>query len=193
MDIATGKRCAMCFEVKMLSEFSIRSQRGRKYPLAYCKPCKAKREIEIRNSDLNAYNTYKRSYYRKNRSVILRKAMIARTENPSYFNERTRKWKESNKILVSKYRKRYVENNREKFAFYNSQRRAIKIMASPRWANRDEIKKIYKNALILGMQVDHIVPLKSKIVCGLHVENNLQLLSSTENRSKFNRFWPDMP
>lgn len=44
----------------------------------------------------------------------------------------------------------------------------------------------------MGMDVDHIVPLISKNVCGLHTEDNLQLLLPTENRKKKNSWWPDM-
>jgi 5-methylcytosine-specific restriction endonuclease McrA len=42
-------------------------------------------------------------------------------------------------------------------------------------------------------EVDHIVPLKSPLVCGLHVEHNLQVIPATQNRRKHNRVWPDMP
>lgn len=41
--------------------------------------------------------------------------------------------------------------------------------------------------------VDHIVPIKSPIVCGLHCEANLQILPEAENIRKGNRHWPDMP
>lgn len=76
--------------------------------------------------------------------------------------------------------------------------------ALPKWADRDLIKQAYVAADLLMQvtgdwyEVDHIVPLRGaisrkQVVCGLHVEYNLQVIPRAENRAKSNVIWPDMP
>ena len=77
-------------------------------------------------------------------------------------------------------------------------RAASKMKATPAWANLAAIKAIYEEAAQLrasgiACDVDHIVPLRSRLVCGLHVEWNLRLVDPFENKSKGNRYWPDSP
>lgn len=76
------------------------------------------------------------------------------------------------------------------------QRQFLKNIATPSWANFDRIMEYYQDAKELteltGIQfhVDHIIPLNGKVVCGLHVENNLQILTREENLLKSNKFLP---
>ena len=79
-----------------------------------------------------------------------------------------------------------------------AKRRARKINATPTWANAPSIKSVYEKAYELTYttgirhEVDHIIPLNGKNVCGLHVETNLQILKFFENRKKSNHFKPSM-
>lgn len=76
---------------------------------------------------------------------------------------------------------------------------ADKKLATPKWANLFFIEEIYDLARLrtkyLGVKhsVDHIVPMTSDIVQGLHCEQNLRVVRHVDNISKKNRWWPDMP
>lgn len=73
----------------------------------------------------------------------------------------------------------------------NSRLRKVNLkQAFVSWADMAAITIIYQEAREKGMHVDHIVPLKHPLVCGLHVEHNLQLLTPSENRQKHNKFDP---
>jgi hypothetical protein len=93
----------------------------------------------------------------------------------------------------------YRQANPAKAMAWRMQRIAASKNAIPVWVDFAEIEKIYEAASFMSMttgtphEVDHAVPLQSKFVCGLHVANNLQILTRSENRKKSNRHWPDMP
>ncbi len=86
----------------------------------------------------------------------------------------------------NKFRKWQIRNRGRRNA-YEILRRTRKILATPTWVDVEQLNNIYINCP-KGMQVDHIIPLKSKVVCGLHVPWNLQYLTASENASKGNRF-----
>ena len=106
-----------------------------------------------------------------------------------------------NKILIVldtdvykiKDRNKYFTNVNYSTAYSSNLRRASKIKATPLWANKSAIKAIYDHSKSISSNgekhhVDHIIPLKNKYVCGLHVHQNLQVISSTENLKKSNKF-----
>ena len=96
-------------------------------------------------------------------------------------------WKNSNKpSSYNSYCTRCIQPlNTKAHRSIQAKRRAAKLQSTPKWANLDKIKNIYDNCPI-GYHVDHIIPLQGKYICGLHVENNLQYLTASENASKKN-------
>lgn len=70
--------------------------------------------------------------------------------------------------------------------------------ATPKWADRHKIAEFYREAKRLTRLtgelhvVDHTVPKISDLVCGLHVEHNLQVIHWRENTDKSNIWWPGM-
>ena len=91
------------------------------------------------------------------------------------------------------------KNNPDKAAQHKARHRAALLTAAPAWANKKYVDIFYQLAkeeakrVGVPVHVDHMVPLTHSLVCGLHVEYNLQLLVGKANISKGNRSWPDMP
>lgn len=86
----------------------------------------------------------------------------------------------------------HIENEK------NVRRRRARDLATPRWANLDKVKEIYRLARQISEttgvkhHVDHMVPLTSELVCGFHNEFNLQIIPGVENLQKHNHHWPNM-
>lgn len=88
------------------------------------------------------------------------------------------------KYLAKKAEAKAAKNvYREQTAAY----RARKAQRTPKWSDRSEIRKIYKEAERTGMVVDHFFPLFGETVSGLHVPANLRVIPQAENDMKSNK------
>jgi hypothetical protein len=160
---------------------------------------KIPREIKlIKNLTIDEYN---KIYYQKNKKKLVNRSRKYRINNEASLKEKAKKYRIKNKERINNYILQYRLNNKTKiskttksyylknlhiFKAINAKRRATKLKATPKFANLNKIKEIYNNCP-KGFHVDHIVPLTSKLVCGLHVEWNLQYLPAKENLSKSNK------
>ncbi len=83
---------------------------------------------------------------------------------------------------------KWSRENPDGRAAIGAKRRSTKLQRTPPWADLKAIEAIYTRAQLLGEHVDHIIPLRGKLVSGLHVAENLQCLPATENQRKGNKF-----
>jgi len=178
--LAVKKVCTKCLLPKDSNQFG-KSSANKSGKRPECKQCRKLENAEWRKNNPEYYKKYKiscqkrdrteykKQYYQLNKEIIINKSLLRAKKFP------------------------------EEYAKRAMHRIALKINATPKWASHEDINFIYKQSKVLSeingevFHVDHIVPLKSNIVCGLHVENNLQILSASENIKKSNRIWPDMP
>lgn len=112
---------------------------------------------------------------------------------------RMRKWAIENPEKMQACRDRWDAENKDRKAEHAAARRARIRFAMPAWVDRDEVLAVYEQAKQMTDQsgerweVDHIVPLAGKTVCGLHVPCNLKVIRMSDNRKKGHHRWPDMP
>ena len=119
-----------------------------------------------------------RRYYERNKELVKAAAQSRTSE------------------LKRQYRIAWKERNPETVqASANAWKRRARY-ATPKWLtqpHKAQIRALYLAARRLTKEtgvkhvVDHIVPLRSSIVCGLHVPWNLQILTHIENCEKSNR------
>ena len=120
----------------------------------------------------------KNEWYQENREAVIAAASI----RPQHVKrEYQNAWKERNIVWVRADTKSRRRKHRE---------------ATPKWlttAQKATMREIYKMAITMtqttGEQyvVDHIVPLRSHEVCGLHVPWNLRVITQEENLKKSNK------
>lgn len=130
---------------------------------------------DARNPDkLRQYTT---AYDNANRERRQQAARNYRKHNPEAANGATSRYRKRNPGLVNAHCSAY---------------RARQLSATPSWLNAKDFESIYTKAKEMTLQtgvphhVDHIVPLKHDLVCGLHVPWNLQIITATANQRKKN-------
>ena len=135
------------------------------------------------NPDFKAAElAYKKIY--RGRTVAERSAYMAQ-------------WRAANKQHVTQYSRQYRSANKPKYA-YLCQKRKIDLLArTPRWLTPDDfwiMEEAYTLAALrtkmfgVPHHVDHVIPLRGKLVSGLHVPTNLRVVTWKENQRKTNKF-----
>lgn len=183
MERITEKRCAKCSVVKTTEENFLWVKT--RYH-SWCNECRKeeKRKWYQANAESEKAKAkeFHKTYYPLNKEKI---------------SARTVEWQRSNKEKYSAKSRRWYENNKEKSFANSAKYRASKSMACPAWLDEKmmkEIEALYQKAHKISKEtgvaheVDHIVPLRGGIVCGLHVPWNLQVITQFENRSKRNNW-----
>jgi hypothetical protein len=182
-EVLTQITCPGCKETKPVDEFYTCKARPNGYNV-YCKPCALDRGRKYKATE--GAKQRKKEWYYSEEVTKSRKLWFQNYAGSEVI-------KRKNKA----YQLKYPERIRARCALRRSNRRR----ATPVWFNAEKegIEFVYRVAKELServgylFHVDHIVPLKSDLVCGLHTLANLQLLPSTKNLIKGNKFWPDMP
>ncbi len=122
-----------------------------------------------------------RRYYEKNKEAVKARA-----------NARP-------KDEVNQYRRKHKENNPDYYKSLTSVRKRRHRAATPKWITPEQklaMRQLYLQAMELTKLtgeryvVDHIVPLISDEVCGLHVPWNLRVITQEENLRKSNKLEP---
>lgn len=123
-------------------------------------------------------------YRTKNAESIKVKRAQQYRNNPGQMIARVDEWRKKNKGRVNARTAKLELKKRQ---------------AMPGWTNKYAVAEFYEFAAIksrmtgIRHEVDHIVPLNGKLVCGLHTHYNLQVIPRSENTRKSNVYWPDMP
>jgi len=192
------RKCSCCGIEKGLAEFH-KHRDGREGRAAHCKAC---------------HYLKGRAWSQANqeRDRAARQAWIL--AHPDKVAEAKQRWVERNpqkrlaaldKYIAANYEKslaataRWAKANPDRNNARSTKHRARKLQATPAWANEFFIQEAYALAQLrskmfgIKWHVDHIVPLQSALVCGLHTEANLQVIPGSHNQSKGNYRWPDMP
>lgn len=175
------KVCRRCSAKKAANEFR-HDTRYRDGLSSWCKQC-----FRENNS----------KWARENRERLTEKAASWRAHNPEAWRDTYRRFHNANREKRARDHAKWAKENRGKRNATSAAYKAAKLRATPPWANRAAIASIYEEAARIQaetgvrMHVDHIVPLQHDLVCGLHCQQNLQILPGSVNEAKRNKWSPE--
>ena len=156
-----------------------------------CVTCSSSHNTSIEKKE------YDRVRYSEKREYVIGKVKRYRETNPEKVKLSKKLHKVNNLEKVRAYFRDYIKSNKSITNAENAKRRASKKKATPPWSNswleKLKIREQYIIAEVISTvtgvkhHVDHIVPLQSDVVCGLHCISNLRVIPASINMSKSNK------
>jgi len=141
---------------------------------------------------------YKHQHYLKNRDLYLARAKLWQQENKEKKRLYDKERRSLEGDLLREYDRMRAELPHRKALKRNHTRKRVMAIkqATPNWMSEFDlfvIQEMYdlavRRSTLLGIDfdVDHILPLHGKTICGLHVPSNLQILERAANIKKSNK------
>jgi len=186
------KYCNTCSTTKDISEFSKDKSRKDGFR-SKCKLCVK----QYRKENAEKIKAYNKEYKEDHAEEVVAYNKKYREDHPEETAAYNKKYREDNPEKRAATNRKWEQDNPDKRNAITAQRRAAKKERVPKWLNKArkaQITELYAQArkltAVTGIQfhVDHIVPLQGKNVSGLHIPDNLQILTEHENCSKSNKF-----
>ena len=195
--------CNKCQCEKPISEFG--KDRARYDGLTYrCLKCRK----AANKTQSDVIRAQKRDHYKRNKELLLsrkRESYLGKAEEKrayqrAYAAARPEETKLKSKLFYVKnpdYYKQFRQKYPDRINAKEVKRKTAKMNRTPPWLTEDDfwlIEQAYdlaaKRTQMFGFSwhVDHIIPLQGKIVSGLHVPCNLQVIPGSINTSKQNKF-----
>lgn len=162
------------------------------------KPCKHGHVAQRQVSSKGCSECHKAAYAKWEAANLERRAeekRARRAASPERFREVQRRSRERNPAADRERSQARYCAKRHEYIAANMARKAALAQRTPPWADHDAINEAYEVAAFLrdrtGIKfvVDHEVPLRGKLVSGLHVQGNLRIITEHDNRAKGNK-WP---
>lgn len=147
----------------------------------------------------------RKAHYEANKEKYVELNKRWKAANPDRLKEQPSRSKCYHKPEVQRaYRERNADRIRDKarerfktdpkYKALNALNAAKRRRAACAWADATRVRTFYEEAARMTAEtgvrydVDHVVPLNHPLVCGLHNEFNLRVITASENRSRRNRF-----
>ena len=159
-------KCSKCNLTKPQTEFP-KAKTCKSGYRSYCKVCKNKQTS---------------SYYYADKQKHRQSADAWVKDNPEKVREIKKNWKRNNPLAVKTD---------------NAKRSAMKRSASVAWDSEltdfvfeeaHHLRGLRDAQTGIKWHVDHVIPLRGKLVCGLHVWNNFAVIPAEENLRKNNKY-----
>lgn len=160
---------------------------------AACSECARLKKCAWLRANAGKANAQSRAWRAKNREKVRAIKRAWNAANPEGQKARSRRWYEANREKANAQHYAWAERNPAKVTAAAARRRARVLRQTPPWADHNAIEAVYARAQLFraagfDVHVDHAVPLRGRLVSGLHVSYNLQVTHATINRSKSNHF-----
>jgi hypothetical protein len=193
-----SKQCKTCLEIKDVSEF--RSSKGRKgtYQLRnQCKACERKASLAYEEANREKRRQEKKEFYQANIDKEKQRKREFYAKNLEKEKARAARWREENREYLREKDRKDTKERPAYFCYKTQKRHAAKLQRTPKWLTEQQLKDIQTEyelsawcSKVMGVKynVDHIVPLQGKNVCGLHVPWNLRVIPASDNFKKSNKF-----